>query len=173
MALGLASGFLEPLESTSIHLIQSAIARLMTNFPDKTFNQPDIDYYNRRTRLEYEYIRDFIVLHYKATERDDSPFWNYCRTMEIPATLAERIAIYQENARLYRHDYELFGETSWFAVLHGQGIVPKRYHPVADILAAEELDRRMTKLAEVTRQCMAAMPSHQAFIDRHCGASIA
>ncbi len=173
VALGLASGFLEPLESTSIHLIQSAIARLMTNFPDKTFNQPDIDYYNRRTRLEYEYIRDFIVLHYKATERDDSPFWNYCRTMEIPATLAERIAIYQENARLYRHDYELFGETSWFAVLHGQGIVPKRYHPVADILAAEELDRRMTKLAEVTRQCLAAMPSHQAFIDRHCGASIA
>ncbi len=136
VALGLASGFLEPLESTSIHLIQTAIARLMTNFPDKSFNQPDIDYYNRRTRLEYEQVRDFIILHYHATERDDSPFWNYCRTMQIPESLAERIAIYRENARLYRHDNELFSETSWFAVMHGQNIAPQRYHPVADVLPA-------------------------------------
>ena len=124
VALGLASGFLEPLESTSIHLIQTAIARLMTNFPDKSFNQPDIDYYNRRTRLEFEQVRDFIVLHYHATARDDSPFWNYCRNMQIPESLAERIAIYRENARLYRHDNELFSETSWFAVMHGQNIAP-------------------------------------------------
>jgi tryptophan halogenase len=172
VSLGLASGFLEPLESTSIHLIQSAIARLMTNFPDKTFNQPDIDYYNRRTRLEFEQVRDFIILHYKATERDDSPFWNYCRTMEIPQTLVERIAIYKENARLYRHDNELFSETSWFAVLHGQNIVPKRYHPIADILPEHELDTRMIKLAEVTKKCLAVMPSHQAFIDRHCKAEM-
>ena len=141
VALGLASGFLEPLESTSIHLIQTAIARLMTNFPDKSFNQPDIDYYNRRTRLEYEQVRDFIVLHYHATERDDSPFWNYCRTMAIPQSLAERIAIYRENARLYRHDNELFTETSWFAVMHGQNIAPARYHPVADVLPQAELEK--------------------------------
>ena len=158
VALGLASGFLEPLESTSIHLIQTGIARLMTNFPDKSFNQPDIDYYNRRTRLEYEQVRDFIVLHYHATERDDSPFWNYCRTMEIPQSLAERIAIYRENARQYRHDNELFTETSWFAVMHGQNIAPARYHPVADVLLQAELESRMTKISEVTQKCLSLMP---------------
>ncbi len=172
VALGLASGFLEPLESTSIHLIQTAIARLMTNFPDKSFNQPDIDYYNRRTRLEYEQVRDFIVLHYHATQRDDSPFWNYCRTMEIPQSLAERIAIYRENARLYRHDNELFSETSWFAVMHGQNIAPARYHPVADILPQPELASRMTNMSEVMQKCLSVMPTHQAFIDRNCKAEV-
>ncbi len=170
VALGLASGFLEPLESTSIHLIQSGIARLMTNFPDKTFNQPDIDYYNKRTRLEYEQVRDFIILHYHATQRDDSPFWDYCRNMPIPESLAERIAIYRENARLYRHDNELFSETSWFAVMHGQNIAPSRYHPVADLLPAAELENRMAKLADRTQQCLAGMPTHQQFIDRYCKA---
>jgi tryptophan halogenase len=170
IALGLASGFLEPLESTSIHLIQTAIARLMTNFPDKTFNQPDIEYYNRRTRLEFEQVRDFIILHYHATDRQDSPFWNYCRNMEIPSSLAERIAIYRENARLYRHDNELFSETSWLAVLHGQNIAPSRYHPVADVLPQQELEQRMAKMAEVTQKCLSLMPTHQAFIDRYCKA---
>lgn len=173
VSLGLASGFLEPLESTSIHLVQSAIARLMTNFPDKAFNQHDIDYYNQRTRLESEQIRDFLVLHYHATERDDSPFWSYCRTMAVPQTLTERIAIYKENARLYRHDNDLFGETSWLAVLHGQNITPKRYHPIADILPADELGLRMNKLEDVTKKCLAVMPSHQAFIDRYCKAEMA
>ena len=170
VSLGLASGFLEPLESTSIHLIQTAVARLMTNFPDKTFNQRDIDYYNRRTRLEFEQVRDFIILHYKATERDDSPFWNYCRHMAIPQSSSERIAIYRENARLYRHDNELFSEASWFAVMHGQNILPRAYHPIADVLPEAELRQRMEKLAEVTRKCAAVMPSHQAFIDKYCKA---
>jgi tryptophan 7-halogenase len=172
VSLGLASGFLEPLESTSIHLIQTAIARLMTNFPDKTFNQPDIDYYNRRTRLEFEQIRDFLILHYRATERDDSEFWNYCRNMEIPQTLAERIAIYRENARLYRHDNELFSETSWFAVMHGQNLVPRGYHPIADALPQTELANRMAKMADVTRKCLSMMPTHQSFIDRYCKAEV-
>ena len=170
VSLGLASGFLEPLESTSIHFVQSAIARLMTNFPDKSFNQPDIDYFNRRTMAEYEQVRDFIILHYKATERDDTPFWNYCRTMDVPQSLAERMAIYRENARLYRHDNELFSETSWLAVLHGQRVVPQRYHPIADIISDEELDTRMDRIAEVMRTCTSRMPTHQDFIDRHCKA---
>ncbi|MBU6298797.1 MAG: tryptophan 7-halogenase, partial [Alphaproteobacteria bacterium] len=168
VSLGLASGFLEPLESTSIHLIQSAIARLMANFPDKSFNRPDIDYYNRRTRLEFEQIRDFLILHYHATERCDSPFWNYCRTMKIPDSLAERIEIYRENGRLYRHDNELFNEVSWLSVMHGQNITPQRYHPVADVLGEDELDKRMTHLVEVTRKCANYMPTHQQFIDQHC-----
>ena len=173
VSLGLASGFLEPLESTSIHLIQTAIARLMTNFPDKGFNQRDIDHYNRRTRLEFEQVRDFIILHYKATERDDSPFWNYCRNMQIPDSLSQRIAIYRENARLYRHDNELFTEPSWLAVLHGQNIRSRSYHPIADVLPESELRARMEKIADMTRKCAAVMPTHQAFIDRHCKALLA
>ncbi len=168
VAIGLSSGFLEPLESTSIHLIQSAIARLMANFPDKTFNAPDIDYYNRRTLIEYEQVRDFIVLHYNATQRTDSPFWNHCRTMDIPATLAERLEIFRENARLYRHDEELFHEISWLAVLHGQNIRPKRYHPIADIMSAVELEKRMTHFEEVVARSVATMPSHGDFIARNC-----
>jgi tryptophan halogenase len=168
VSLGLASGFLEPLESTSIHLIQSGIARLLTNFPDRNFNAPDIDYYNRRTRLEYEQIRDFLILHYKATERDDTAFWDRCRTMPIPASLEERIAIFRENARLYRHDNELFSETSWLAVLHGQNIVPKSHHPIADFLSEDELAARMTRIAAAMDGSVARMPSHQAFIDHYC-----
>ena len=168
VSLGLAAGFLEPLESTSIHLIQTAIARLMTNFPDKAFHQPDIDHFNERTRREFEQVRDFIILHYKATARDDSPFWNYCRNMAIPPSLAERIAIYRENARLHRHDNELFSESSWFAVMHGQDIRPRGYHPLADVLPEAELRTRMAKLADVTRKCASVMPRHQAFIDQHC-----
>jgi tryptophan halogenase len=168
VSLGLAAGFLEPLESTSIHLVQTAIARLMTNFPDKAFNQHDIDYYNRRTLLEFEQVRDFIILHYKATQRDDSPLWNYCRTMSIPQTLADRIAIFKENARLYRHDNELFSETSWLAVMHGQNIAPQRYHPIADVLPEDELNARMSRIAAAMKSGLQQMPAHQEFIDRHC-----
>jgi len=167
VSLGLASGFLEPLESTSIHLIQSAVARLMENFPDKHFNQRDIDYYNERNRFEFERVRDFLVLHYNATERNDSPFWNYCRTMQIPQTLADKIAIYKENARIHRRDNELFSETSWFAVLHGQNIAPDRYHPVADIMPEDVFVRQMKHMADVTQKCVDNMPTHQQFIDRH------
>jgi len=110
IALGLSAGFMEPLESTSIHLIQTAIARLMTNFPDKSFNQADIDYFNERTLLEYEQTRDFLILHYVATQREDSEFWKYCKYMDVPDSLKTRMNIYKENARLYRHDKELFGE---------------------------------------------------------------
>jgi len=172
ISLGLAAGFMEPLESTSIHLIQTSIARLMANFPDKHFNQADIDYFNQRSLLEYEQIRDFLILHYKVTKRDDSAFWNYCRTMDIPHTLEERMNIYMENARLYRHDNELFGEVSWFAVMHGQGMSPKRYHPNANIMPEPELNKRMAEVGRTWAACLDTLPSHQAYIDRFCKADL-
>jgi len=171
ISLGLAAGFMEPLESTSIHLIQTAIARLMANFPDRHFNQADIDYFNQRSLLEYEQIRDFLILHYKVTKRDDSDFWNYCRTMEIPETLSQRIDIYNENARLYRHDNELFGDVSWFAVMHGQGMEPKGYHPNANIMPIDELNKRMSEVGRTWAACLDTLPSHQAYIDRFCKAN--
>ena len=171
IALGLAAGFLEPLESTSIHLVQTAIARLLAHFPDKGFAQAGIDYFNARTLAEYEQVRDFLVLHYCVTTRDDSPFWDYCRTMELPDSLRERIAIYRENARVYRHDNEIFGEFSWFAVMHGQGLVPRHYHPLANLMAAETLDSRMRDIRKAWQASLDSMPSHQDFIDRHCRAA--
>ena len=168
LALGLAAGFMEPLESTSIHLIQTSIARFMTYFPDKHFNQADIDFFNDRTLLEYEQTRDFLVLHYVATQREDSAFWKYCKNMNIPDSLKTRINIYKENARLYRHDKELFGEASWLAVMHGQGIHPKRYHPMVDMMPKEELTQRMSDIRRVWMNCLDKMPSHQDFIDQHC-----
>ena len=140
----------------------------MTNWPDKSFNQPDIDYFNRKTQTEYEQVRDFLILHYCATERDDSPFWNYCRTMEIPQTLADRIAIYKQNARLYREDLELFSAVSWFAVFNGQNIEPERYHPLADILEDDRLEKRMAELHRATQRCAEVMPSHEQYLKQIC-----
>lgn len=168
VALGLSAGFLEPLESTSIHLIQTAIARLMTNLPDKKFNQLDIDYYNQRTLVEFEQVRDFLILHYCATQRDDSPFWNYVRTMELPQALKQRIGIYLENGRLYRHDNELFGEHSWFAVFEGQNYRPKRYHPIVDYMPDDVLDRRMSEIRRATNKCLDRFEDHAQYLHKLC-----
>lgn len=168
VALGLSAGFLEPLESTSIHLIQTAVARLMTNFPDKHFNQHDIDYFNRRTFAEFEQVRDFLILHYCATQRDDSPFWNHVRTMQLPEALEQRINIYKENGRLYRHDNELFSENSWFAVFEGQNIRPKRYHPIINYLSDEKLDERMTEIRRAMTKCLDTFEDHSTYLKRLC-----
>ena len=170
ISLGLAAGFLEPLESTSIHLIQTAVARIMAGFPDKDFAPANIDHFNRKTLAEYKQVRDFLILHYYATDRDDSPFWNYCRTMDIPETLKNRIALFKDNALLYREDNEIFGETSWLSVMHGQGLKPKTYHPLADNLPTETLDFRMGELRRAIGRCLDEMPSHQDFIDANCKA---
>ena len=172
VSLGLAAGFLEPLESTSIHLIQTAIARLLTNFPDKAFNPHDTAYFNQRTRAEYEQVRDFLILHYYATERDDSPFWTYCRTMDVPETVQQRIDIFKENARVYRHDNEVFGETSWVSVMMGQGLNPRSYHPSANLMDEATLRQRMADIKKTWSYCLGEMPHHQAYIDRHCKAEL-
>ncbi|RZV41475.1 MAG: tryptophan halogenase, partial [Acidimicrobiales bacterium] len=109
-------------------------------------------------------------LHYCATERTDSPFWEYCKNMEIPDTLKQRIELYKENARLYRHDNELFGDVSWFAVLHGQNINPKRFHPNTNMMPENELNQRMSDIRKTWNACLDKMPMHQDFINQNCKA---
>jgi tryptophan 7-halogenase len=170
VAIGLSSGFIEPLESTSIHLIQSGIAKLIGLFPDRNFERINIDKYNQQSINEIERIRDFVILHYKATTRDDSEFWNYCRTMAIPDTLREKIELFRANGRLYRENDELFSETSWLAVMLGQGIQPKSYHPLADACNVAALQKYLADVRDVIKRSADAMPTHAEFIRKHCAA---
>lgn len=170
LALGLAAGFMEPLESTSIHLIQTGLSRLMAQFPDKNFNQKDIDYYNKRTLDEYIRVRDFLVLHYKVSVRDDTPFWQYIQDMPLPDKLREKMELYQENGRIFREDNELFNETSWLAVMHGQGMQPKSYHPVADVLSDEEVASRLNDIRNSVIKSADYMPTHIDYIRENCEA---
>jgi len=172
VALGLASGFMEPLESTSIHLIQTGVSKLLNLFPDKDFHQPDIDFYNRSAATEYERIRDFIILHYHANQRVGQPFWDYCRTMSIPDALAEKLALWRHHGRIFRIEDELFGEPSWAAVLDGQEVERLGYDPVADALPAEKLARLPAIRAAILRG-VDAMPTHEQFIADHCAAGSA
>jgi len=170
VAIGLSSGFLEPLESTSIHLIQSGISKLIGLFPSRGFDPGIVETYNRQSADEIEYIRDFLILHYKQTERDDSAFWNYCRTMAIPDSLAAKIELFRSSGRLYRQDEELFSETSWLAVMLGQRITPQDYHPVVDAYDIEVVGQHLAGLTEVIARSANEMPTHAAFIAEHCAA---
>jgi len=170
VAVGLSSGFLEPLESTSIHLIQMAITRLIQFFPHMGFDEADITEYNAQTQYEYERIRDFIILHYHATERDDTPFWNYCRTMEIPATLQHKIDLFAANARIVREGNELFAEPSWLQVMWGQRIRPRGFHPFATQKSGAEVDGFLDNVEGVIAKCVKAMPTHAEYIAEHCAA---
>ena len=170
VAIGLSSGFMEPLESTSIHMIQSAIARLLSLFPDRDFAQADIDEFNRLTDYETDRIRDFLILHYKATRRDDSPFWNYCRTMDVPRELTQKMRLFESSGRIFRDNDELFAIVSWLQVMQGQGIKPQRYHPLTHVLTEQENLEFMRVQKDLVDQAAAAMPMHADFIARHCGA---
>ncbi|MCH7860952.1 MAG: tryptophan 7-halogenase [Proteobacteria bacterium] len=170
VALGLAGGFLEPLESTSIWLIQSGLSRFLTMFPDRDFNQADIDRYNRIMITDYEEIRDFLVLHYHATERTDSAFWDYCRTMAIPERLAEKMRVFRSHGRAFRENEELFNDTSWFAVMLGQLIEPASHDPVADVMPLDETRARLAHIREAVANSADYMPSHRDFIREHCAA---
>jgi tryptophan halogenase len=170
ISIGLAGGFVEPLESTSIHLIQMGIAHLITYFPSAGFDESDITQFNRMMDMEYEWVRDFIILHYKATERTDSPFWNYCRTMEVPASLQHKIDVYQANGRVFREANELFTKTSWVQVMHGQRLRPKSYHPLVDLIGEQEIQAYLDEVKGVIGACVDAMPSHARYIADHCAA---
>ena len=170
VAIGLASGFMEPLESTSIHFIQSSITRLVEYFPDRHFEQANIDQYNRVLQFEFERARDFIILHYKANERTDSPFWIRCREMAIPDTLQEKIDLFRAGGRVHREHEELFTESSWIQVLLGQSIMPAAYHPMVDVLGPDEIRQMVAGVRGVLERSAEAMPPHREFISRNCRA---
>lgn len=164
VAIGLSSGFLEPLESTSIHLIQLAIGYLVDFFPDRDFNPMNEIEFNRVTALEYERIRDFLILHYHATERDDTPFWNYCRTMDIPDSLAYRMELFRERGVVPHYREGMFLDASWLAVYFGQRVMPLHYDPVAESLAGAKLAGTLSAIREEYVRAADAMPGHEAFL---------
>jgi tryptophan halogenase len=173
VAIGLSGGFMEPLESTSIHLIQAAIARLLEFFPDAAFDPRDIGEFNRLLRLEYEGIRDFLILHYKQTARDDTPFWRHCAAIEIPASLSRKIELYRSHGRIVREGTELFTEPSWLQVMNGQGLKPGAHHPLVDLLSDRELTEYLDDVRQVIRKCVDVMPAQQQYISQHCRAAAA
>jgi tryptophan halogenase len=168
VAVGLAGGFMEPLESTSIYLIQSAIARLAALFPTRAFAQADIDEFNRQSDEEYERIRDFLILHYRQTARTDTPFWNHCRTMAVPDTLRRKIALFEATGRIVRENNEMFAETSWFQVMHGQGLRARAYHPLVDAWSGDEIRRHLHQVRATIARCVELMPTHVDYVAATC-----
>ena len=164
VAIGLASGFVEPLESTSIHLIMIAVTRLMQLFPFGGVNEAVAERYNDVARREIEGIRDFIILHYYLNERDE-PFWQECRSLDIPASLAERIALFREGANAYQAADELFRTDSWVQVMLGQRLTPRSHHAMGQLMSPERLRTALAGAAEKVRQAVARLPAHQAFLD--------
>ncbi len=170
VAVGLSSGFLEPLESTSIHLIQTAIARLIDFFPSAGFEQDDIDEYNRQARFEFERVRDFIILHYHLNQRTDSPFWVAMREMEIPPTLRAKLQLFRTHGRIVRENNELFSEVAWLQVMHGQGLKARGYHPLVDAIDEPGIVDYLAGVHALIGRCAAVMPSHADFIEKYCAA---
>jgi tryptophan 7-halogenase len=170
VAIGLSTGFMEPLESTSIWMIQTGIAKLLTMFPDKSFAPVDVQRFNRVLKTETEEIRDFIVLHYKVTQRDDTPFWNYVRTMDVPDRLKEKMDVFANAGRAFRENEELFNDTSWFAVMVGQGLIPRTYDPVANLISEEETKVRLDQIRGAVLNSADYMPRHTDFIRDNCAA---
>ena len=168
IAMGLSGGFMEPLESTSIHLIQRAILRLLRMFPQAGISARDVAEFNDQQHVDMLQIRDFLILHYKVTERRDSPFWRYCAAMDVPGTLEQKIELFRETGRVFRKNEELFAENSWVQVMMGQGIIPQSHHPIAAKLSDEELERLLTMLRSNVTKTVASLPEHAAYVTRYC-----
>jgi len=168
VAIGLAAGFMEPLESTSIQLIQSAAVRLIDYFPRRGFDPAAIDEYNRVTANEHERIRDFLIAHYCLTRRTDHDFWKDCAAIAVPDTLKHKIELFAATGKVPLYSEESYQEASWVAILLGNGVIPKSYHPFVDYIATDQLRRmfheRKAELAHVAE----SMPTHEAFIERFC-----
>ncbi|HEV2865663.1 MAG TPA: tryptophan halogenase family protein [Allosphingosinicella sp.] len=172
VALGLSAGFMEPLESTSIHLIQSGIARLLQLFPSNGIEPAEVDEFNRQTDFEWAAIRDLLIFHYHANSREGD-FWRACRDMAVPDSLAHRTALFAAAGRIFRVHEELFTEVGWLQVMAGQGIVPRAYDPGADQLSAAQLEEFIGLAARHAQHVAETMPPHAQFVSRHCSAAAA
>ena len=166
IAIGLSGGFLEPLESTSIHLVQVGLMKLLSYFPRDGFDARVIDQYNREVLADYTNVKDFLIAHYHVTERSDTPFWQYCRTMSVPDSLAARLEIFRNTGQANVTASELFREASWFAVLTGQGLLPQSYHPVADAISEDELKQRLGRIRTNVQDRVRTLALHDAFVDQ-------
>ncbi len=169
VALGLAAGFLEPLESTALHVVQTAIMRLLALFPDRNFDPLLAQEFNRLTRTEFERIRDFLILHYHAQERSE-PLWQHTRSMSIPAALQYKIAHFSHAGRIVTEPLELFQNSNWLAVLVGQEVWPKRHHPLADLNTAIDPALRLAGIRDVLTRAAQSLPTHRHYIEQHCRA---
>lgn len=168
VALGLAGGFLEPLESTAIYLVQYGIGQLLQLFPDREFRQPEIDQYNRQMAREIELIRDFIILHYCVTERDDSDFWRYCKNVDVPDRLREKLDLFASGGRIFRESDELFAPVSWLQVMVGQGLSTTGYHPLAKQLQEAQLREFLANVKSLVDAASARLPAHGDFLRNYC-----
>ena len=169
VALGLSSGFLEPLESTSIHFIQSHVSRLLEFFPDKSIGPATRAEFNRVVGKEFELVRDFLILHYKQTRRDDTEFWRYCRDMAVPDSLTHKMELFSETGHIYREIDDLFRESSWVQVMIGQGLMPRSYHRMADKLSTQQLEQFMGDVEALIDKTVKPLPMHEDFIAQNIG----
>ena len=171
VALGLSSGFVEPLESTSIYLFMNGVIRLLRLFPFNGVQQPLIDEYNQQSISELEKIRDFIILHYHQTERSDSEFWNYCRTMSVPDSLAHRIELFRASAHAFQTGEEMFRLESWSHVMLGQRLMPQSYHQLVASLPPQQLQAHLQQIRDTISHAVARLPQHSDFIRQYCAAN--
>ena len=173
VALGLSAGFLEPLESTSIHLIQRGVIRLLQMFPHGGIVDSDRAEFNRQMDKEFRFIRDFIILHYHVTERTDSEFWRRCRDMDIPDSLQHRLDLFRDSGLVFEAEFDIFRENSWTQVMLGQGIKPSSYHPIVDMMDEQALKQFMHIQGQKVDHVLKQLPTHQEFIDRYCPTTVA
>jgi tryptophan halogenase len=172
IALGLSSGFVEPLESTSIYMFMIGVVRLIKMFPFNGINKSVVDEYNQQSIEELEGIRDFIILHYKATEREDSEFWRYCKYMSVPDSLKHKLELFRESGHYFQGDKELFRTSSWLHVMMGQRVMPENYHWIYKTIPDGELDDYLKNMREMIVTAVGKMPKHEDFIAQHCKAAM-
>ncbi len=170
LALGLASGFLEPLESTAIHLVYKTLVHFIRYFPDLDFESHTEQAFNQKINADYQEIRDFIILHYCTTQRDDTDFWRWCQSMPVPDSLQEKIRLFRERGQIDHLPGEFFTSDSWCSILEGMSVRPKKYHPLMDAFDSQMLARTLQETAQNVYQTVMQMPNHYDYIQQHCPA---